>query len=67
MLSASRSGSAPVEGDLPALLGHVRAEQVVWISEHSDLLGDPLLGPEQQQRFLQAASTIEWNAIDARG
>jgi len=22
-------------------------EQVLWISEHVDLLGDPLLGPEQ--------------------
>jgi hypothetical protein len=42
-------------------------EQVLWISEHVDLLGDPLLGPERQQRFLPSRFTIDGDAIDARG
>jgi hypothetical protein len=42
-------------------------EQVLWISEHLDLLGDPLLGTEHQQRFLPSRFTIEGNALDARG
>ena len=40
-------------------------EQVLWVSEHIDLLGDPLLGPEQQQRFLPSRFTIDGDAIDA--
>ena len=39
----------------------------MWISEHVDLLGDPLLGPERQQRFLPSRFTIDGDAIDARG
>ncbi len=42
-------------------------EQVLWISEHVDLLGDPLLGPEQEQRFLPSRFTLDGDAIDARG
>ncbi len=42
-------------------------DQVLWISEHVDLLGDPLLGPEQQQRFLPSRFTIEGDAIDSKG
>ncbi|QEH31544.1 hypothetical protein OJF2_00090 [Aquisphaera giovannonii] len=42
-------------------------EQVLWVSEHVDLLGDPLLGPEQQQRFLPSRFTVEGDAIDAKG
>ena len=42
-------------------------EEVVWVSEHSDLLGDPLLGPEQAQRFLPSRFTIKGEAIDAKG
>ncbi len=40
---------------------------VLWISEHLDLLGDPRLGPERQQRFLPSRFTITGDAIDARG
>ncbi len=42
-------------------------EQVLWISEHVELLGDPMLGPERQQRFLPSRFTVEGDAIDARG
>lgn len=41
-------------------------EDVLWISEHADLIGDPKLGAEQQQRFLPTRFTIEGNALDAR-
>ncbi len=42
-------------------------EEAVWISEHSDLLGDPLLGPEQPQRFLPSRFSVKGEAIDAKG
>jgi hypothetical protein len=42
-------------------------EDVLWISAHADLLGDPRLGPDQQQRFLPSRFNIEGNAIDAKG
>ncbi len=42
-------------------------EDVLWVSSHADLLGDPLLGPDQQQRFLPTRFNLEGNALDARG
>ncbi len=42
-------------------------EQVLWISEHLDLLGDPFLGPESQQRFLPSRYTLEGDAVDPKG
>lgn len=42
-------------------------EQILWVSEHIELLGDPMLGPEQQQRFLPSRFTPAGDAIDARG
>ncbi len=42
-------------------------EQVLWISEHVELLGDPMLGPERQQRFLPSRFTVEGDAVDAKG
>jgi hypothetical protein len=46
---------------------HFAPEKVLWISEHQDLLGDPKLGPEQQQRFLPTRFTVAGEAVDARG
>jgi hypothetical protein len=42
-------------------------EEVLWVSAHADLLGDPRLGPEQPQRFLPTRFNLEGNALDARG
>jgi hypothetical protein len=39
----------------------------LWISAHADLLGDPLLGREQQQRFLPTRFNIDCNALDGKG
>ncbi len=41
-------------------------EHLLWVSEHRDLFGDPILG-EAQQRFLPSRFTIDGNALDARG
>src|SRR5205807_8359742 len=27
-------------------------EQILWVAQHGELLGDPLLGPEKPRRFL---------------
>jgi hypothetical protein len=42
-------------------------EDVLWIAAHSDLIGDPRLGPDQPQRFLPTRFTVDGNALDARG
>jgi len=42
-------------------------EQILWVSEHIELLGDPMLGPEQQQRFLPSRFTADGDAIDSKG
>jgi hypothetical protein len=42
-------------------------EKLLWVSEHSDLLGDHRLGPEQPQRFLPSRFTLNGEALDARG
>lgn len=42
-------------------------EQVLWVSQHSDLMGDPILGPEKPRCFLPSRFTPDGQAIDARG
>lgn len=42
-------------------------EKVLWIAEHTDLLGDHRLGAEQMQRFLPTRFTVNGEAIDAKG
>ncbi len=42
-------------------------DQVLWISRHVDLLGDPVLGPESASRFLPSRFNADGDAIDARG
>ena len=40
-------------------------EKLLWVSEHTDLLGDHRLGPEQAQRFLPTRFSLNGEAIDA--
>ena len=42
-------------------------EQVLWISQHAELLGDQVLGAEAPARFLPTRFTVDGQAIDARG
>ena len=42
-------------------------ETILFISCHPDLLGDPLLGEDAQQRFLPKYYTSKGTALDARG
>lgn len=42
-------------------------EDVLWISAHPDLRGDPLLGEDAQQRFLPTRFTVEGHALDVKG
>ena len=42
-------------------------EDVLWISSHPSLRGDPLLGEDAQQRFLASRFTVEGHAIDVKG
>jgi len=40
---------------------------ILWVAQHSDLMGDPVLGPEKPRRFLPTRFTAEGQAIDGRG
>jgi len=43
-------------------------ENIMYISRHPDLIGDPVIaGAQEQQRFLPTRFTPEGHAIDARG
>jgi hypothetical protein len=42
-------------------------DQVNWISEHADLMDDPLLVGEHQRRFLPSRFTAEGDAVDPQG
>lgn len=42
-------------------------EDVLWISGHADLRGDPRLGADHSQRFLPTRFTPDGTAIDAKG
>lgn len=42
-------------------------EEILWISAHPDLQGDPLLGEDAPQRFLATRFTVEGHAIDVKG
>ncbi len=44
-----------------------RLENLLWVAEHADLLGDPMLGDEDPQRFLPTRFTVDGDALDARG
>lgn len=44
-----------------------RPQELLWIAQHEDLLGDPVLGPEKHQRFLPTRFNVEGQALDARG
>jgi hypothetical protein len=43
-----------------------RPEQILWVAQHEDLMGDPVL-KEESLRFLPTRFTVEGQAIDARG
>lgn len=42
-------------------------ERILWISEHNDLLDDPLLGADEQQRFVPTRFNVDGDALDAKG
>ena len=43
------------------------AEEIHWIAEHPELLGDPLLGPDASLRFLPTRFTVAGDALDPKG
>ena len=46
---------------------HFEVEDFLFIARHQSLVGDPVLGADAQQRFLQSRFTPEGNAIDSAG
>ncbi|MCR9115813.1 MAG: protein kinase [bacterium] len=44
-----------------------RDSEVLWVAEHQSLIGDPVLGPDEFQRFLPDRFTGNGRAIDLMG
>lgn len=42
-------------------------EDLLWVSTHPELLGDPKLGPDEQARFTPTRFDADCRAIDVRG
>jgi hypothetical protein len=42
-------------------------EEILWVSEHPDLVGDERLGAEVQSRFLPSRFDVQCRALDLRG
>jgi hypothetical protein len=55
------------EATCPHCWERFQPEQVLWISEHVRLMGDPMLGDVQQKRFPPSRFTWEGNALDEMG
>ncbi len=51
----------------PHCWNRFKPEDVLYIANHPDLLGDPIVGPDEFQRFLPSRFTAEGLAIDAGG
>lgn len=41
--------------------------EILYIAQHDDLYGDPVLGPEERMRFLPSRFTADGRAVDAGG
>lgn len=42
-------------------------EDILWVSQHAELRGDPILGPDEMSRFLPTRFTVDAHALDSRG
>ncbi|ADB15797.1 hypothetical protein Psta_1114 [Pirellula staleyi DSM 6068] len=51
----------------PHCWSNFATEDVHWLTEHELLRGDPMLGPDAQQRFLPTRFDVAGNAIDSSG
>ncbi len=51
----------------PHCWAEFRPQEVHWVAEHPDLLGDPVLGPEEMLRFLPTRFTVDGRAVDPKG
>ena len=41
-------------------------DQILWVSQHAELMGDTVLGSDAQSRFLPTRFTVEGDALDAQ-
>ena len=42
-------------------------EETLWVAAHPELIGDPMLTGDSQQRFLPTRFNVQGNALDIRG
>lgn len=65
---AALHGGIPLQRKVtcPHCWHEFKPEDVLWVAQHEELIGDPIL-PEEHLRFLPSRFTVEGQAIDARG
>jgi hypothetical protein len=65
----ARASSLPLQSKVtcPHCWRQFSPEEVLWVSQHPNLLGDVRLGAEHQQRFLPTRFTVDGDAIDSQG
>ncbi|MGN0867352.1 MAG: hypothetical protein ACI4SG_06740 [Oligosphaeraceae bacterium] len=51
----------------PHCWGRCALDQILYVSSHAELTGDPLLGPDALRRFLPKYYTSKGTPLDARG
>src|SRR5688572_9336201 len=66
-LEAPVSATLQSQCTCPHCWHHFAIEDTNWIAEHGSLLGDLVLGRQEQRRFLPSHFDPNGNAIDARG
>jgi hypothetical protein len=68
-VSDSLSGASPVlaKSCCPYCWEEFDTADVLWVSAHESLLGDPLLGPDKPLRFLPSVFTLSGEAVDLMG
>lgn len=61
-------GGIPIQARVtcPHCWSEFSPDQILWVAEHPDLIGDPRLGTDYPNRFLPSRFNLQGAAIDAR-
>jgi hypothetical protein len=61
-------GGIPIQARVtcPHCWSEFSPDQILWIAEHPDLVGDPRLGADSLHRFLPSRFNLQGAAVDAR-
>lgn len=69
IIVSAQGGSTSLQARVscPHCWHHFSPGKILWVSQHSDLVGDIRLGSDYQQRFLPSRFTVDGDALDSKG